>query len=216
MGNSNKDSLKDYTKKEYEHIWAVIETREQAVRQLFSASVIVSISILSAVAGYTLGMVERDKLSVEMAYLFLAPVLISIPMFMLQAGHRHELFRAGNYIRVFYDKENTGTAYSTRLNRFRTIMPGESLDQTPLMYWVLFGICSVGFGYTLYKSGTFSFCYLPPLLSFCHLLPLLVLAWFVRIAHRRISFRCGKKGEEILKVWMTLRKEEPRSSNNEP
>ena len=184
----------DLTIKEYDHLRDLIEARESAIRVLFSTSVSVSIPLLSAIIGFVF---TRDMQFV-FSYLFLCPVLISIPFFQLLSSHRRDLFRAGNYIRVFFDEDRGGHGWDTSLNKYRKIEHGESLNTIHYLYWALHVICSFLFLYTLLVQGS---SVLP------HLIPLLIVTLFLTRANRTYRSAWNQRSR-MLDVWRQVANEE--------
>ena len=168
-----------------------IEGQFRLIAHVFTASLIVSVSLLSyglkALSGST-------SVPGPGPFLLLAPLVIAVPCAYLIRSLREEIFKWATYIRVYLE-DNVEWQYETELTKYRGRFPeSESLSPIAATYWCLFGLCSVCFGWALHEDS----------MALCWLLLLLVpfgllLYWQMRyqdIPHG-YSATCEKNWSEI-------------------
>lgn len=189
----------DFEKLECEHLLSIIKDREHAIRQLFSTSIALSVGILSAVAGF-INTNPESFIKDTIAYIYLLPTTVTIPIFILLGSIRGDLLRAGNYVRVFFDESGSGIRWSTRLNRFRDKVHGESLNPVPLTYWTIAAVCSLFSINAIHSLDTES--------SLYSYIPIALVFIFQAYAHYQFSLRRSSLGSQHLRAWQKLRDSE--------
>jgi hypothetical protein len=142
-----------YQVEEYKHIYTAIIEGEKQILQIFGGTIVVAVSLLSAVTGLILGR-AGSQVTTMLAYAALAPNLLVIPSFYLLLSQRIALMRMGSYRRVFFEEQNEIRGWETRLGRFRNLKNTESNDPISYSFWAVFCASAVLFGHGIFVSGT--------------------------------------------------------------
>ena len=139
----------EFAKEEYKILFEFGVRTEDRMLQVFSGTVTISVTLLSAIGGYLLK--EDRPVTAAEAYIALAPILMILPSFLLLVGMRRDMARIGAYVHVFF--EEFGILWPKHLIAFR-LRGGsfESLDTIPIAYCSLVIACFGIFFCLLYRS----------------------------------------------------------------
>jgi len=137
---------------EYKQVRDEIVFREKTISYLFAIALGTSVSILSAVGTFFFKLKPTELYSVSpwLAYVFLAPIAVIIPILLLLAEHRRDIHRSGTYLHVFFEDAGLGPMWETRVTEFRKKFKGESLDVLPWPFLAISSLSVVGFIWTSY------------------------------------------------------------------
>ena len=186
---------------EYKELRNEIMFLEKSIGQFSLAAIIASISLLSAI-GAIFFRIELDQLRnlpPIAPYFFLFPPLILISVLFILGSHRRDIHRLGTYLQVFIEENIFGDGWEVRLDRFRQINEGESLDHVPKVFWVVYFL-SVGlFFFTIYYEN---FNYYKML----HILIPMLEGIFLYLADKKFQSSSISIRAKYLKDWKKLNK----------
>lgn len=130
----------NYLLEEFKELRKEIMFLEKSVGQYSIAAIIASISLLSGV-GAIIFKSDFNYINNSfpiVPYFFLFPPLILVSILLILSSHRRDIHRIGTYIQVFIEENIFGDGWEVRLNQFRKINEGESLDHIPKVFWVIY------------------------------------------------------------------------------
>jgi hypothetical protein len=82
----------EFILQEYKHISDAIIDIDRRMVQVFTGSITIEVTLLSAVAGLAFGK-EQDQITILLAYVALAPDILVIPAFYLLVAFRLDIIR---------------------------------------------------------------------------------------------------------------------------
>ena len=136
------DTIKfdDLKKEEYKSLRSSIDDASRIQIQVFTFSVITSITLLGVILKF-----GSNIYTSRTVYVFLMPPLIIIPCSFLIKNLRAEIYRAGTYIQVFIENDSPFLyegALSILRDRFKS---KEAFGPIFSAYWIILAICAVLF-----------------------------------------------------------------------
>ncbi len=180
-----------YQLEDYKQIWNAIIDVDKRILQVFGSTIVIAVSLLSAVAGLVLGKGAGDGMSIVFAYLGLAPSLILIPSFNLMLSQRIDIMRLGAYRRVFYEEQYAREGWEVHLYKFRNLEQKESNDPIPWSFWAIFAASAALFSYGLIKTCA----------SLWHLSFLVIPTIFLGTTHYKWSRVISKILPKYVELW---------------
>lgn len=198
----NTPKLSDSLIEEYKQVRGEINKLAESIQQLFLVAIVSNTSLISGLAAlfYKLGENGGNRWDLLFSYMFLLPMLITIPILYLMKSHRSNLHRSATYLKVFFEEEGLGFGWETKVDDFRRKYSEESLDFVPWVFWSFFLISTLLLTHSiLVYSGSL---YESWFLVVSTILLLTIVAFFLYDAHRKFS---KVKREDYYRAWQAIK-----------
>lgn len=132
---------------EFKQLHEHIRVFEVATVNVFTVSLVASVTLLSAVLAWLFEQHATDpgRLRVGFCYVLLGPGVLSVFTLALINSYKTAIYRMGYYIKVFFEEPGEGPQWHIHLVRYRTLAHGEQNDPAPLILWAMLVISFVLF-----------------------------------------------------------------------
>lgn len=198
----NTSKLPDSLIEEYKQVRGEINKLAESIQQLFLVAIVSNTSLISGLAAlfYKLGENGTKEWNLLFSYMYLLPMLITIPILYLMKSHRINLHRSATYLKVYFEESGLGFGWETRVDRFRRVYSEESLDFVPWVFWSFYLISTLLLIHSvLVYSRPLQEIWLLMVLA---LLLLAIVAFFLYDAHRKFS---QVKREDYYSTWHAIK-----------
>lgn len=152
------DAQREFKLEEFRQLHEHIRTFENALSSIFTVSLPVSVTLLTAITGWFFQTYAKDLGPVKLGgcYLFLSPALLSLLTLDLISSYKTSVYRNGYYIKVFFEEAGAGAHWHIDLVNYRKLgkVRGEHGTPASYMLWAVFAISIVLFGIALILTGS--------------------------------------------------------------
>lgn len=180
---------------EYKRLVGIISGMENQIVYITSGTVVVSVTILTAVLSRLFSDDLYQHVTVVTAYIALAPCFIFIPALFLIVAHRNELCRAASYLRVFYEENLNKPSWDSRVSSFRRhVGRKDAHDPIPYIFWAIAALTIFLFIMGILYANASCIHYLTPIV------PVTILVYLHWRYHRLLS----TDYENYLSIWQQM------------